>query len=58
MKIIKQGYLPEDRLMVGECDKCGCVFECAKHETFLDRIECPTHGCNEKVDVRYKDDED
>lgn len=57
MKIIKQGVLPENRAMVGVCDKCGCVVECAKHEAPYDLVRCPTEGCDQRIDVKDKDDD-
>ena len=63
MKIIKEGKLPELKVMEGECNHCRCQIECVLGEAQAVpdgrngtdyKVMCPTDGCNKVIWVKIK----
>ena len=63
MKIIKQGNLVSNDTLSGNCQNCGCLFECKSFEAdkkvgtikekfaYTYSISCPTSGCGKRVNL-------
>jgi hypothetical protein len=62
VKLKREGKLPQERLMEGECSNCKCAIECKQGEaehTSDQRdgdfysIKCPTNGCGRTIYLKH-----